>query len=226
MSQLNTFRQVPRFPMSVAIKTSRYDKKAETRSRVLQAALDLFAGRGFQATSTKDIARQAGVAHGTVFTIMPTKERLALAAYDEKLMAIAATGFDGCRAQPTLLARFERVFEPLYDFYAATPEVAKVLVREQLFLADPAEKARHDRLLEYFLGGLAQLAGEAQASGELSTTVNLDDLTAGVFAVYLCFLLALLSGFYPSRDAHRAAYHGALTVLLAGNLQPIADIPA
>lgn len=48
----------------------------ETRTRILDAAQRLFARRGFDATSTKAIAEQAGVPNGLIFYYFPTKKAL------------------------------------------------------------------------------------------------------------------------------------------------------
>src|SRR5438067_12865126 len=52
--------------------------KEATRSHIVAAALALFRIRGFDATTTKAIARKARVAEGTVFNYFPTKEDIAL----------------------------------------------------------------------------------------------------------------------------------------------------
>jgi len=48
--------------------TRRERRKAETRRRLLDAARELFAERGFEATRPQDIARAADVAAGTFYT--------------------------------------------------------------------------------------------------------------------------------------------------------------
>src|SRR3977135_4478947 len=53
-------------------------KKETTKSRIVAAALALFQVKGFEATTTKAIARKARVAEGTVFNYFPTKEDIAL----------------------------------------------------------------------------------------------------------------------------------------------------
>src|SRR5580765_3765177 len=52
--------------------------KEITKSRIVAAALALFQVKGFDATTTKAIARRARVAEGTVFNYFPTKEDIAL----------------------------------------------------------------------------------------------------------------------------------------------------
>jgi AcrR family transcriptional regulator len=50
------------------------ETKAETRRRILDAARQLFAGRGYDATTTRDIADVAGIANGTLFNYFANKE--------------------------------------------------------------------------------------------------------------------------------------------------------
>jgi AcrR family transcriptional regulator len=49
---------------------------SEKRERLLSAALKLFASKGVQSTSTAEIAREAGIAAGTLFLYFPTKQDL------------------------------------------------------------------------------------------------------------------------------------------------------
>ncbi|MBE0618364.1 MAG: TetR/AcrR family transcriptional regulator [Proteobacteria bacterium] len=59
--------------------------KAENRARILEKAADLFAAKGFEDTTTRDIALGAGVAAGTLFNYFPTKETLAMTLVAEAL---------------------------------------------------------------------------------------------------------------------------------------------
>lgn len=54
-----------------------------TRERLIAAARDVFAERGFAGTRMGDIADAAGVAHGTVYTYFDTKEEVLVAVLEE-----------------------------------------------------------------------------------------------------------------------------------------------
>ena len=55
------------------------EKKAETRSRLIQIAGDLFGEQGFAETTTRHIAKKAHLASGTIFNYFRSKEELARA---------------------------------------------------------------------------------------------------------------------------------------------------
>jgi AcrR family transcriptional regulator len=52
------------------------EEKEATRQRILDAALDAFRKRGFEATTTRDIAAAADIATGTLFNYFASKEAI------------------------------------------------------------------------------------------------------------------------------------------------------
>jgi AcrR family transcriptional regulator len=59
--------------------------KQESRARILEKAAELFAAKGFEDTTTRDIALAAGLATGTMFNYFPSKETLAMTMVSEAL---------------------------------------------------------------------------------------------------------------------------------------------
>ena len=86
--------------------------KTETRAGILAKAAALFAARGFDGTTTRDIANAAGVAAGTLFNYFPTKETLAMSMVAEAL----ARGRDDHRRRRT---GHEELSEDLFLFIAS-----------------------------------------------------------------------------------------------------------
>lgn len=60
----------------------RQEQAAETRERVLVAATDLFATKGWNGTGMRDVARDAGVAVETVYSNFKSKSELLMAVID------------------------------------------------------------------------------------------------------------------------------------------------
>lgn len=50
------------------------EEKIATRAKILAAAAELFKSQGFEETTTRDIARAAGIASGTLFNYFAAKE--------------------------------------------------------------------------------------------------------------------------------------------------------
>src|SRR6267142_2310161 len=63
----------------------RAQNKAAIRKRIMTAVLSLFQTRGFDATTTKTIARKAGIAEGTVFNYFRSKEDIALHFFEQEV---------------------------------------------------------------------------------------------------------------------------------------------
>ncbi len=56
--------------------TTQTTTEEDTRARILQAALKLFASQGYDRTTTKDLANSAKVAEGTLFRYFPNKKAI------------------------------------------------------------------------------------------------------------------------------------------------------
>ena len=65
-----------RRPRTRTMPGARERRRLETRERIVDAAAELFAERGFDAVSVMEIARRAGVVEKTVFNHFPVKEGL------------------------------------------------------------------------------------------------------------------------------------------------------
>lgn len=59
--------------------------KQETRGRILATAAGLFRDKGFEESTTREIALAAGVASGTMFNYFPSKETMAMSMVAEAL---------------------------------------------------------------------------------------------------------------------------------------------
>ncbi len=87
----STPRAKPRAKAAPRPAGRRAQSKQAIRKRIVSAALNLFQTKGFDATTTKAIARKAGIAEGTVFNYFKSKEDIALHFFEQEVdQAIAA----------------------------------------------------------------------------------------------------------------------------------------
>lgn len=120
---------------SVAQTPSRRDQhKSRTRQALRQAALELFAAQGFDATTTEEIAERAGVSVRTFFRYFPTKEQVLFhGRYD-----FVQTFADGLRALPASLGDLDAMRAA---FLASSPGFADR--RKALHLYEQAVASSH-----------------------------------------------------------------------------------
>lgn len=64
-------------------ESKRKEQKEQTRNHLVEVAFRQFAEYGLMATRTLDIAKVAGVAHGSVFAHFPTREALLICVIEE-----------------------------------------------------------------------------------------------------------------------------------------------
>ena len=150
------------------------ETQLETRRRLLAAARDVFAEAGFGPAPTREIARRAGVAAGTLFNYFPGKEALGAALLAEAGEAAEAE-FDGKRRpgeslEETLFAWVSILLRHLAPFRAWAPEVLEAGAGLLRSPGDPALaegerfRARH---LERVQGWLADQGRTSQLSVDL-----------------------------------------------------------
>jgi AcrR family transcriptional regulator len=66
-------------------RLTREEKKARTRAQLIDAAATVFARRGFAAASLDEVAEEAGLTKGAVYSNFDSKEELFQAVIDERL---------------------------------------------------------------------------------------------------------------------------------------------
>jgi len=92
-------------------------RKEDKRQRILQAAVKVFARKGYFAARVSDIAKSAGVADGTIYLYFESKEDILVRLFDETMAEHAGEMRRVVEALPTvgarLLALAERHLEVL-----------------------------------------------------------------------------------------------------------------
>jgi len=82
------------------------EKMTDKQIKIIQAAVEIFAEKGFAATSTNEIAQKAGVAEGTIFRHYKTKKDLLISIVSPIMTKLVA---------PFVLRDFHRVLDTEYE---------------------------------------------------------------------------------------------------------------
>ncbi|MDT8998628.1 TetR family transcriptional regulator [Paucibacter sp. APW11] len=169
------------------MKTSK-SQQDKTQRQILAAAVELMSRQGFEATSMKQIAREAGIGDATIYKYFPSKEKLVLGYYELALAEALAQagktrGFERFTLQEKLQRLVDAVLERLLpdrEFVALTRGLARQ--SPLLLLGDALPgKAALKRCVQDWLA-------EAQAAGQIAPC-DFQGLVAGMFTDYLFGLL-------------------------------------
>ena len=93
-------------------------KSEETRERILNAALQLFHERGFEAATMREIAQRAGMATGAAYYYFPSKDSIVLAFYERASNQTAPLLEAALAAGTDLRERLQRVIEVKLRYFA------------------------------------------------------------------------------------------------------------
>ncbi len=149
-------------------------KRGDTRARLLETALQLFAERGYAGTSVRDIADELGITKAAVHYHFSAKEQIVLALLEpllrstEELLDRRAAAPPDPRALLLALRDLVREFGPLMSVMVEDPSVSQAAgeVHEQLDAlgvrmaevlagggASPVRRLRAHAALGAFFGG-------------------------------------------------------------------------
>jgi TetR/AcrR family fatty acid metabolism transcriptional regulator len=193
----------------------RADRQADRRRQLLEAAVKVFAKKGFHAARVGDIAEEAGVAYGLVYHYFDSKEELLetifRTTWTEMLARVREVESAGVPASEAV----RQVTALLLRTWRRDPDLVRVLVRE-------VTRNQHvQREIEEITAAMETLEGivrRGQETGEFRP--DLDPRLAAV--VFYGALEEVLTGWVlgqlPDRDEDIARAEQNVVTLLTGGL--------
>ena len=154
------------------------ERTADRRTELLDAAVRVFARKGFRAARVGDIAEEAGVAHGLLYHYFRSKDAVLETIFREtwQLLAVETERIETAdvplREQ---LRRFARVY---LGSWLATPERIGVLVRE---IARSPQVGQRVEEIDGIFRALARMLEAARERGEVRADC---DVTFAAWTIY------------------------------------------
>jgi AcrR family transcriptional regulator len=189
-------------------------RKEETLRRIEEAAWMLFRTRGYEATSTRDIAEAADIATGTLFNYFPEKRSLLIHLIQRRVDGAAVRAFE-TMPSGTLEQELRHVFDALTRCYASERRLSRVFVKELLF-TDGQQRTESAAWTFGLVKRIAERVRIAQRRGTLDPAVDPMDAAQQLFSAHYFGLVTWLGGTIPSRTAHEEHFQGSLRLLLRG----------
>ncbi|NRP76016.1 Fatty acid metabolism regulator protein [Ensifer psoraleae] len=171
----------------------REQNKEEKLRRIKEAALDLFVSKGFDDTTTREIASKAGVGMGTVFVYAETKRDLLFLIVNDGLEECIAEASAAIRPEDSLLQNLLSVLRLHYEYFARVPVLSRAALREMYFYQSGKQAERFNRTRDKLKLLLTRLISEAMEKGLVSSTESPQIVAQAIFAIYQVDLRMWLS---------------------------------
>src|SRR6201996_7264387 len=109
-------------------------RKPESLARLKAAARKLFVERGYHATRPQDIAREAGLGHGTFYLHYPDKRACFLAFVEEARQELNEYLDNARKPDGTLEERIAATLNAIYDYSDSNPGVLRAAMTDEMVI--------------------------------------------------------------------------------------------
>ena len=186
----------------------------EKRRQILDAAVRVFAHKGFHTSRVGDIAEEAGVAHGLLYHYFESKDQLLEAVFHENWTVLLDRIRSVEETDEPAAEQLRHVALIILRTWRHEPDVVRVVVRE--IARSPEVQQRIGELAEP-IGSIRRIIERGQARGELRHDLD-PQLTATIFYGGIDALLTgWVLGTRPDGDeAIAAAEQTIASLLIAG----------
>jgi TetR/AcrR family fatty acid metabolism transcriptional regulator len=143
----------------------------DKRERILDAAVRVFARKGFHATRVSEVAKAAGVADGTIYLYFESKDHLLVSLFEHRVERLLAYLEAELPRAPSAAHRLQRIIElqlGLLEGERDLAEVVTVILRQSTKLMKEYAAPKFNAYLDV----IARVIAEGQAAGELRDDVS------------------------------------------------------
>jgi TetR/AcrR family fatty acid metabolism transcriptional regulator len=155
-------------------------RNSNRKVQIIDAAIKVFADKGFYNATVADVARTAGIADGTIYLYFKNKDDLLISLFEtkmEKILDRFTTALSPALSAKEKLKRFIQLHFQLIEEDQNLAEVFQVELRQSSkFLKD-----YHNQKFIDFLNVIGQIIKQGQLSGEFRSNIRINITKLAVF---------------------------------------------
>ena len=205
----------PRNVLQCPTLTERSTNGADKRRLILDAAVRVFAAKGYHTCRVGDIAEEAGIAHGLLYHYFPSKEEVLQTVFRENWRELLEVFARIESSDDPPLSQLEALAKTLLRAWRDRPDLVRVMVRE--VARSPQLQGQVEEIGTGFLV-IQRVIERGQADGSLRTDVDAR-LASWVFYGGLEELLTgWVLGQLPDGDEEVARAERTVVDLVCGGL--------
>lgn len=145
--------------------------KPEKRSKILKAAVQVFARKGFYNATVAEIAERASVAAGTIYLYFKNKDEILISIFEEEMANFIAQVNRAIAAESDSLERLRQFIFTHLQFVKRNPALAQVM-QVELRQSNKFIKEYTGSKLREYLNIIGAIVAEGQQRGSVRTDVQ------------------------------------------------------
>ena len=140
------------------------DKRSDKRALITDAAVEVFAEKGFHQARVSDIARRAGVADGTIYLYFKNKEDMLLSVFETKMDALIS-GLQQALETVTTVPERIATFSLFHFTQVRDNRAAAEVMQVELRLSHKFLKEYRPEKLWAYIGVFTEIVKDGQEQG-------------------------------------------------------------
>jgi AcrR family transcriptional regulator len=194
----------------------REKNKLDKLQRIRSATRELFLKKGYDETTTREIAIKAGVGIGTVFVYAEGKRDLLFLIANDELDEVTRKCEAGISDEASCLQNLLSVFRLHYRFFAKQPALSRLLLREMTFYDSGRQAKRFQQTRERNI----ELVGLIVKKAMERNTIRIEDDPEFVgwvaFCIFQVELRRWLMGKNPTLSAGMSRLERSIRLCMSG----------
>jgi TetR/AcrR family fatty acid metabolism transcriptional regulator len=174
--------------------------KVDKRRQILDAAIRVFAQRGFTQCRVSDIAEEAGVAYGLVYHYFGSKDAVLDTLFLERWDVMVELIGDIDRQQIPARDKLYAIASFIVDSYRHDPDLMKVIIVEVTRAANSFGQTHLDVIRKAY-ARIGDIVASGQADGEFRTDITPQFAALAFYGAIEQVLTGWIFGFLPRGDA-------------------------
>ncbi len=181
----------------------REKNKITKRRCILDAAIRLFSKKGYDQTSIEELAREAGIGKGTVYSYFQTKKDIVRTFCEDELEFIREELAANTNPDTSLKDQLMILFMAEFKHLSRNKEFGRLYLQETVF-PDEHHSEKDLEMQSRYFELLFPIYVKAQERGELRQDLELLHIAGHFYALYLLLVSCWFNGMIPTGEAREA----------------------
>ena len=156
-------------------------KQEEKRTNILDAAARVFAREGFHNAKIGDVAKEAGVAHGTVYLYFKGKDELLISLFKESLSTVVEYVGAEIQKEKNAEDKLKRMISLQIDLIETNPDLTALMLVELPQTGKFLSNGSIDELAAY-IDMIANILKEGVAEGAFDDSIDVNVVATVIYS--------------------------------------------